>query len=147
MYDCQLQDASPATAIGILQGALVNPDSRLIATPMVSPAITADWSWQSPLAALLDPDTGLVPQLRAQLVRDNGDLFILPNDSPAAGTPLVYGVNLQGVSWDRDREGLVTRVIPRGEKEDGSVLLLPEVFVDSPLIEDYALIYTEPMDC
>lgn len=147
LYDCQLQDAAPATAIGILQGALVNPDARLIATPMVSPAITADWSWQSPLAALLDPDTGLVPQLRAQLVRDNGDLFILPNDAPAAGTPLVYGVNLQGVSWDRDREGLVTRVIPRGEKEDGSVLLLPEVFVDSPLIEDYALIYTEPMDC
>ena len=147
LYDCQLQDAAPATAIGILQGALVNPDARLIATPMVSPAITADWSWQSPLAALLDPDTGLVPQLRAQLVRDNGDLFILPNDAPAAGTPLTYGVNLQGVSWDRDREGLVTRVIPRGEKEDGSVLLLPEVFVDSPLIEDYALIYTEPMDC
>ncbi|MBO7667532.1 MAG: hypothetical protein J6T26_03630, partial [Firmicutes bacterium] len=29
LYDCQLQDAAPAAAIGILQGALVNPDSRL----------------------------------------------------------------------------------------------------------------------
>lgn len=147
LYDCQLQDASPAAAIGILQGALVNPDSRLIATPMTGPAVTADWSWQSPIAALLDPDTGLVPQLRAQLVRDNGDIFILPNDTPATGTPLAYGVNLQGISWDRDREGLITRVIPRGTKADGSVLLLPEVFVDSPLINDYAMIYTEPLDC
>lgn len=147
LYDCQLQDAAPAAAIGILQGALVNPNSRLIATPMTGPAVTADWSWQSPIAALLDPDTGLVPQLRAQLVRDNGDIFILPNDTPATGTPLAYGVNLQGISWDRDREGLITRVIPRGTKADGSVLLLPEVFVDSPLINDYALIYTEPLDC
>lgn len=147
LYDCQAQDAAPTTAIGILQGATINPDLRLIATPLTGPTVTADWSWGSPLSALLDPDTGLVPQLRAQLVRDNDDIFILSNDSPAQGTPLKYGVNLQGVAWDRSIDDLVTRVVPRGEREDGTALLLPEVFVDSPLINDYALIYADVLDC
>ena len=147
LYDCQMDGVSPATAIGILQGATVNPDSRIIATPMTSPAVTADWSWGSPLSALLDPDSGLVPTLRAQLVRDNADFFILSNASPATGAALRYGVNLQGVSWSRAMESVVTRVIPRGTQADGSTLLLPEVFVDSDDINDFALIYTEVLDC
>lgn len=147
LYDCQMDSVSPATAIGILQGATVNPDSRIIATPLTEPAITADWSWGSPLSSLLDPDSGLVPQLRAQLVRDNADFFILFNGAPAAGTPLRYGQNLQGVSWNRAMENVITRVIPRGTQADGSTLLLPEVFVDSDNINDFALIYTEVLDC
>ena len=147
LYDCQMDGATPSTAIGILQGATINPDSRLIATPMTSPTVTADWSWGSPISALLDPDSGLIPQLRAQLVRDNADFFILPNDTPAKGAALRYGVNLQGVSWDRAMEDVVTRVVPRGAKADGSALLLPELFVDSDDMNAYALVYTETLDC
>ena len=147
LYDCQMDGVTPATAIGILQGATINPDSRLIATNMTSPTVTADWSWSSPISALLDPDSGLVPQLRAQLIRDNYDFFILPNDSPAQGTALRYGQNLKGVSWDRAMEDVITRVVPRGAKADGSTLLLPEVFVDSDNINAYALTYIETLDC
>lgn len=147
LYDCQMDGVSPSTAIGILQGATVNPDSRVIATPITDHTVTADWSWSSPISALLDPDSGLVPQLRAQLVRDNADIFILPNSSPAAGLPLIYGKNLQGVSWDRALDNVITRVIPRGSQEDGSTLLLPEVFIDSDDISAFALTYTEVLDC
>lgn len=147
LYDCQLTEASPVTAIALLQGATMTPDSRLIATNIESPSITQDWSWGSPLSAILDPDSGITHLLRAQLIRDNADFFILPNDSPRQGVTLRYGDNLQGVSWERSVTDLVTRVVPRGTKEDGSTLLLPEVFVDSDDVNAYALPYIETLDC
>lgn len=147
LYDCQLTEASPATAIAILQGATVTPDSRLIATNITSPAITADWSWGSPLQSILDPDSGLVGTLRAQLIRDDEDFFLLSNDTPETGPALRYGDNLLGVSWKKDVSSLITRVIPRGTKEDGSTLLLPEVYIDSDDINAYPLIYLEILDC
>lgn len=147
LYDCQMNEASPPTAIAMMQGATMTPDARLIATPISSPAVTQDWSWGSPLSALLDPDSGLVRLLRAQLIRDNGDFFLLPNDTPATGVTLRYGVNLQGVSWERNVSDLVTRVVPRGTTQDGGTLLLPEVFIDSDDVLAHPLIYVEVLDC
>jgi len=147
LYDCQLTEAIPATAIAILQGATVTPDHRLIATNITSPAITADWSWGSPLQSILDPDSGLVGKLRAQLIRDDEDFFLLSNDTPETGPALRYGDNLLGVSWKKDISSLITRVIPRGTKEDGTTLLLPEVYIDSDDINAYPLIYLEILDC
>lgn len=143
LYDCQITEAAPASALAIMEGATVNPDSRLIVCPIQSPLITQDWSWENPLSALLDPDTGLVPALRAQLIRDNADFFIIPNDTPPTGPTLEYGVNLQGISWEKALDDVVTRVMPRGEKEDGTALLLPELFIDSPNADQFALVYTE----
>lgn len=146
LYDCQITEADPNTALAIMEGATVNPDSRLIVCPIASPLITEDWSWGNPISALLDPDTGLVPTLRAQLIRDNADFFILPNDAPPAGPALQYGANLLGISWEKALDEVVTRVLPRGEKADGSTLILPEVFVDSPNADQFALKYTEILD-
>ena len=147
LYDCQVTEASPATAIAVIQGATVHPDSRLIATPMTGPAISQDWSWGNPLSAILDPDSGLVHLLRAQLIRDDEDFFILPNDAPAQGPALRYGDSLQGVSWERSVDGLITRVIPRGTDANGGTLLLPELFIDSPEISGHPFPYIEFLDC
>ena len=143
LYDCQVTEASPASALAIMQGATVNPDSRLIVCPVESPLITQDWSWGNPISALLDPDTGMVPTLRAQLIRDNADFFIIGNDNPPEGPTLEYGKNLLGISWEKALDDVVTRVLPRGEKADGTALLLPELFVDSPNSDQFALVYTE----
>lgn len=51
------------------------------------------------------------------------------------------------VTWQRDVTGLVTRVAPRGTREDGSTLLLPEVFVDSDAVNDHPMPYIEVLDC
>ena len=146
VFDCKLTEAEPATAIALLQGRLMNDDERLIACPFTAPLITADWSFGNPVQALLDPDDGLVAQLQARLLRDNADFFILPNDRVRNGPRLSYGVNLTGVTWQRDLDSLVTRIIPRAGDGDGGFLYLDELFVDSPYIGDYAVIHTEVLD-
>ena len=146
LYDCQIIQADPATAIAIMQGATVQQDSRTIASPLEEPLIDADWSWQNPIAALLDPETGLAAKLQAQVIRDNRDFYLLSNASPVACPALRYGVNLKGVSWERD-EDVITRIIPRGQDAEGNTLLLPELFVDSDLINDYPVVGVEPLSC
>lgn len=146
LFDCQIVEAEPATAIAIMQGSLINADSRLIACNITGQKITQDWSFQNPIYALLDPDEGLVPTLQAALVRDNDDIFILGNYSHP-GPRIVYGVNMTGVQWTRNTEDVITRIVPRcGDGEDGYVYL-DELFVDSEYIDDYAVISVEILDC
>ena len=146
IFDCKMTEASPATAIALLQGRLMNPDSRLIACPIEYPLITADWSFQNPVQAILDPDIGLASQLQANVLRDNGDYFILPKAPARIGARLAYGVNLRGVTWERNLNDLVTRIIPRAGNGSNGFLYLDELFIDSPLIGEYAVVHTEVLD-
>ncbi len=47
------------------------------------------------------------------------------------------GKNLKSVSYDVDTTNVVTRIMPTGETSKGKTLYLPEVYVDSPHINDY----------
>ena len=47
------------------------------------------------------------------------------------------GKNLLGVSYDVDTTDVVTRIMPTGEDKDGNTLYLPEVFIDSPYVNEY----------
>ena len=145
LFDCQMTEAEPATAVALLQGRLMNDDSRLIACPFEYPLITADWSFQNPVQAVLDPEDGLAGKLRCMVLRDNGDFFLLPQRS-RIGARLAYGVNLTGVKWSRDISELVTRLIPRAGDGEGGMLYLDELFIDSTHIDDYAVIRTEVLD-
>ena len=96
-------------------------------------------------AALLDPEIGLVRQARARLVRDNRDFFLLWNEETDSGLRLTHGVNLRGVRWSRDCADVTTRLLPVARAADGSDLLLPERFVDSPLLDRYPFPVTRPL--
>jgi len=155
LFDCKLTEAEPATALALMQGRLMNDDTlqyktgdkrRIIACPIEAPKINADWSFGNPIQALLDPDDGFAAQLRGNVLRDNGDFYILPNDTPRIGAQLAYGVNLRGVTWERNTEDLVTRIIPRAGNGNNGYIYLDELFLDSGHIEDYAVIHTEVLD-
>lgn len=146
LYDCQLNETDPATAIALIQGSLMYEDNRLIACDMTQPTIKADYSFQNPVQALLDPDEGVAGQLRAKVLRDNEDIFILDNSNPRQGPGITYGVNLRGVSWERNIEDIVTRIIPRADDGNKGKLYLDELFVDSPNIDDFAVISIEVLD-
>ena len=45
--------------------------------------------------------------------------------------------NLTGISYDIDDTDVVTRIMPTGEDKDGNVLYLPELYLDSPNINEY----------
>ena len=153
LTSCDMYEASTARCLITIQGACVNEDTRTMATnipagnilpPPENPVIiTQDWSGKNPISALLDPDTGLVPLAKAQLVRDNDDIFVLANAAVAPTYRISYGVNMTGIQWEEDTDEVVTRIIPVGKAADGSDLVLPEVYVDSDYITDYAVIRCE----
>ena len=146
IFDCQMTEAEPATAIALLQGRLMNDDDRLIACPIDYPKITADWSFGNPIQALLDPDEGFAAQVQGKILRDNKDFFILPSTPARIGARLAYGVNLTGVTWERNLDELVTRIIPRAGDGQSGFIYLDELFVDSPYINEYAVVHTEVLD-
>lgn len=146
LFDCILSEADPASAIAIMQGSLMWDDSRLIACNVQNVKVTADWGFQNPLVALLDPEEGLAGKLKAQVIRDNDDFFILSNANPKKGIVIKHGVNLTGVSWGRNIEEVITRIVPRASDGKDGYVYLDELFIDSQYAADYAVIRTEVLE-
>jgi phage minor structural protein len=147
MMDCNVTEADANTAIAIMQGCLLNEDTRSIVCNIENGSITKDWSWQNPIYALLEPDEGIVPILKGKLIRDNDDFFILDNSNPRTGITLRYGVNLLGVTWSRSTEDVITRILPRGKNKDDTDLFLEELYIDSANIDDFPVVRVEVLDC
>ena len=106
---------------------------------------TGDLSWKNPINALLDPDTGAVGVFKAKCIRDNWDIFINKNTKTDRGVRLSYGSNLLGVKWQRNTDDIINRVVPVATKANGDALMLPEYWVDSPIIDTYPVIKTQYM--
>lgn len=158
--DCKVEKTNVLDAIAVMQGSLMVPDQRRIACEFEDEEISKDWSYKNPINALLDPDDGLVPELKAKLIRNNYDFFILKNDQPRTGPTIEYGINLQGVTWDRNIETAITRVVPRcGQKNDGYLYLEhggtwvdgtwtpnDDIYVDSPDADSFPFPRIEVLD-
>lgn len=99
--------------------------------------VSGEWTHKSFVEALLDPDSGLVGQTGAMLLRDNADFFILADAATDRGVRLRYGSNLIGVKWNRDWSKVITRVIPVAKDEDGAPLYCDPPCVDSPNVKKY----------
>lgn len=169
IMDCKMTDAEPANALALMQGNLMNEDTRRIACQFKSTSnksykISKDWSFKNPINALLDPDDGIVKELDAMLIRNNGDFFILKNDTPRTGITIEYGANMLGITWSRSTDGVVTRVVPRcSDGSDGYLYLEHggtwsdvamttwvqnnEIYVDSAIASQFAYPIIEVLDC
>lgn len=69
-----------------------------------------------------------------ELVRDNFNIKMLQHRGQDRGMLISYGKNIKGIEEDINIDSVVTRIKPIGQ--DG--LYLPEQFIDSPHIGDYA---------
>jgi phage minor structural protein len=126
---------------------MLTEDIRTIATNISDTTVTQDWSWKNAAFALLDPDTGVVPNIKARLIRDNNDFFLLQNAELDNGYRIEYGGNMIGVNWDVDVEEVVTRIIPKCKDASGNDLFLPEQWIDADNADDYAALRMSVMDC
>ena len=145
VQECAVTAAEPAVAIARMRAALLFETDGTIATNLTDGdgEFTGDFSWKNPVNALLDPDSGLVNYFKAKLIRDNWDIFLHKNTATNRGVYLRYGTNLRGVRWKRNNQKLINRVVPVATKANGDPLYLPNVWVDSPLIDTYRVIRTE----
>lgn len=148
---CSLVKASPQVALSFMQQCFIEndlddtytKDERTIATDITEGEITQDWSYASPVSALLDPETGVVDILKARLYRDNDDFILIKNGTTNPNYIIRYGTNLIGVTISTDSSELVTRIIPVAKDAQGDPYHLPEQYVDSDLISRYSVIRYE----
>lgn len=107
----------------------------------VSGQVTGEYTGKNIMECLLDPDEGVVPQAKARLVRDNFDIWILPDSERETGVTIRHGKNMLGATLTTDADSIVTRIVPEGQDADGNPLRLnAPYYVDSPRINDYPVI-------
>ena len=138
--DVTLNQASPAMAITRVVNGLLTPYKGQIATNLTTDengTYTGSPNGKNGVFAFLDPDNGIVPAFNARFTRDNWDLFVLKKQHTDRGFRLRYGNNLKGITWKRDSQPLVLRVVPVAKDESGADFYLPETFVDSEHLAEY----------
>ena len=129
--ECNIVGVSPATALIFIAGAMKESYAGHLYTDISEGTISADFSWKNAQAALLDPKAGLANATGGRITRDGLDVYLLANPDGTPEYEVVYGGNLKNVEWTGDVDGIVTRVYPLAQREDGSTLLLPEEHIDS----------------
>lgn len=142
---CEAKTVTVPTAIALIEGAEIEEDNRHIYTDISDTKCDLDCSWDNGVTALLNPDAGVVAQLQAKLVRDNEDFFILKDEHDDNGFRIEYGNNLKALKWSTDTSSMVTRVVPHCKDASDNDLMLPELWVDSPLLENYPAVYIEAL--
>ena len=78
----------------------------------------------NPLAALIDPDVGLIAHYGGEVVCDDYDIYILHRAGMDRGVGIRYGKNLTGVNCHIDTSNVATAIRPVGEKANGEPLYL-----------------------
>ena len=90
----------------------------------------------NPVDCLLG-DGGLIENYGGEVMRDWFDIFIVDRVGNDTNIEIRQGKNLTGIKYDVDATDVTTRIMPTGQDKDGNMLYLPEVFVDSPLVDNY----------
>lgn len=95
---------------------------------------TARYVRKNPIEAIIgDLDNSFVKIWGGELERDNFNIRMLSKRGEDKGYKIKYAKNLTGIDFSKDDSSVITRLRPIGF--DG--LLLPEKYVDSPLINNY----------
>ena len=96
---------------------------------------------KNPVEAMLGSDS-LSTRWGGEIERDNFIIRFLRRRGSNKGAKIAYGKNLLGLEVERDMDTIATRIMPVGN--DG--LMLPEKYVDSPLIDNYNRVYIKTAD-
>ena len=81
---------------------------------------------RNPIDVFLNEDDGLCKRFGADLIRDNYDLYFLKNPGINRGVRIQYGKNMTGIDFTTSDDEVATRIVPVGEKKDGTKLYLDD---------------------
>ncbi|WP_283718943.1 phage tail spike protein [Clostridium perfringens] len=92
---------------------------------------------KNPIEAILTEENSIASMYNAEILRDK--FKIIANDSIGKDNHVIieYKKNLLGLEKDDDNSKVVTRVIPTGLSSKDVSVMIDEIYVDSPLINDY----------
>ena len=142
--DCKYEATPVQTVIDEAWAALSNEHPFNLYASRLEGDITADYTRKNAVEMLLDPDDGIVSQLGARIIRDNFNIFVLPDTVRDMGVTIRRGKNLIGVTATLDASNVVTAIIPVGKKKNGDPLVADTVV--SGIASQYPITYTKPID-
>ncbi|MCH1962957.1 phage tail protein [Clostridium perfringens] len=92
---------------------------------------------KNPIEAILTEENSIISMYNAEILRDK--FKIIANDSIGKDNHVIieYKKNLLGLEKDDDNSEVITRVIPTGLSSKDVSIMIDEIYVDSPLINDY----------
>lgn len=87
----------------------------------------------NPVEAIIANDNSLINKFGAEIERDNFTIKLLTRRGADNKVKLLFGKNIKEIGITTNSTGVMTKIMPLG----ADALMLPEVYVDSPLIGDY----------
>lgn len=104
---------------------------------------TAYYQMMNPVKAILGADNAFINVWGGELERDNFNVRMKNHIGENRGVSIRYRKNLTGLRLQTDLSSVYTKVMPTGLQENGqTVLKLPEKYIESPLIDNYANVKT-----
>lgn len=99
------------------------------------------WVRKSVLSAIMgDDDNSILNRWGGEVERVGQAINVMGRVGRDNNVGIRYRKNLTGLDMSIDASDIATRIMPTGLKENDAVLELPERYIDSPHINDYARI-------
>ena len=146
IIDKRPTDASPQQALERFLEGLSYSTPFSIGEVFTGSNKTAYWEYKNPVEALLGTDdNSFINRWGGELKRDNWQINFYERvarrfdyDGEVVIPHVFYGKDITELEQEKSVENTVTRIIPTGLNSDNSIVKLPEIYVDSPHISDYA---------
>lgn len=142
LLDYFIEDTRP-TGSGALAISKILENTPFTGSSDITKQGTAYYQMINPVKAILGADNSFITVWGGELERDNFNVSMKNNLGTDRGVSIRYRKNLTGLRLQTDLSGIYTKIMPTGLKSDGQTLLkLPEKYIESPLIGNYANIKT-----
>ncbi|EPY2283730.1 phage tail spike protein [Clostridium sporogenes] len=124
----------------VLSGILANTQysNNFKGNSNISTIADAYYVRKNPVAAIMGEEkNSFLNRWGGEILRDNFNISILNSIGRDNGVTIRYAKNLLGLEEDLDMSEVTTRIMPTGLDDKDTSILLPEKYIDSPLINKY----------
>lgn len=109
--------------------------NKFIGNGNISNIATARYIRKNVVESILgNEENSIIKLFSAEIERDNYNISVLKRRGTDRGLSIRYAKNINGISFSEDNSTVATRIMPKGY--DG--MLLPEKYIDSPIINNYS---------
>ncbi len=109
--------------------------NKFICSGNISNTATARYIRKNVVETILgNEENSIIKLFSAEIERDNYNISVLRRRGADRGLSIRYAKNINGISFSEDNSTVATRIMPKGY--DG--MLLPEKYIDSPIINNYS---------
>ena len=142
--DCFLWDVRPSNVTGQTALNQMITNKKYSASSNITKTSTAYYVQKNLIEALNgDDDNAFLKRWGGEIAYDNYEIIVNDRIGSDNGLRVEFGFNLLGVEEKINNEDIVTRIIPKAY--NGYILPNNET-VDSPLINNYPIVYTRVLE-